>query len=345
MKLTAVVLFLYASSALAEDALEWRSLPGLPDPLGVAGAFAGVTGGGLLVAGGAQFPRGMPWEGGAKVWTERVWFLESKDGSWRAAGSLPRPLAYGVSVTDQGKVWCVGGSDAARHYPDAFVLDWSGGGLVCERAPALPVPLANAAGAVDEEGTFYVACGSEAPGEAAASARVFSLRLRDKVPTWTELPPLPGAPRILPVAGCRGGVFYVFGGVALEPNGEKTIRRYLRDCWRYVPAGGWRRIADLPVPAAAAASPAPFVRGAFWVVAGDDGSLAGFQPVEEHPGFPGRVQRYDPEADAWRTLGRAPAPRATLPCVEWGEEWILPSGEIRPGVRSSQVWALGVQRR
>src|SRR4051794_13907380 len=53
--------------------LVWRPLPDLPDPLGLAGAFAGVSSGALLVAGGANFPNGMPWDGGAKVWQDRVW--------------------------------------------------------------------------------------------------------------------------------------------------------------------------------------------------------------------------------------------------------------------------------
>ena len=26
-------------------------------------------------------------------------------------------------------------------------------------------------------------------------------------------------------------------------------------------------------------------------------------------------------------------------CVEWGKEFVIPSGEVRPGVRSPEVWA------
>src|SRR5215211_7728693 len=98
--------------ACAEDAFVWTQLPPLPEPLGVAGAFAGVSGGALLVAGGANFPGRMPWEGGQKVWHDRVWVLESPEGLWREAGTLPRALGYGVSVTWRGSMVCVGGSDA-----------------------------------------------------------------------------------------------------------------------------------------------------------------------------------------------------------------------------------------
>ena len=82
-----------AALACAADALAWKQLPPLPDAPGVAGPFAGVSGGALLVAGGANFPDRMPWEGGKKVWLDRVWVLEKPDGVWREAGKLPRPLA------------------------------------------------------------------------------------------------------------------------------------------------------------------------------------------------------------------------------------------------------------
>ena len=63
------------------DALTWDLLPPLPDAQGFAGAFVGVikdaslppgkrrkSKGVLIVAGGANFPEGRPWDGGAKVW-------------------------------------------------------------------------------------------------------------------------------------------------------------------------------------------------------------------------------------------------------------------------------------
>src|SRR5688500_13025659 len=62
--------------AAAEQTLGWARLPPLPEPVGVAGPYAGAAGGALLVAGGANFPIRMPWEGGEKVWRNQVWILE-----------------------------------------------------------------------------------------------------------------------------------------------------------------------------------------------------------------------------------------------------------------------------
>lgn len=317
----------------------WEQLPALPDALGMAAPFAGVSGGVLMVAGGANFPDGMPWEGGKKVWHERVWVYVPAEGKWRAAGRLPRPLAYGVSVSVNGLILGIGGSDAERHHAGVLAWEWRGGQLVdADVTPGdLPVPLALAAGAVDAAQNVYVACGSSEPGEQKASARVFVAGFHGSPPRWKELPELPGGPRILPVAAADGEDFLVFGGAALEPKDGKVVRRYLRDAWRYRPGKGWERLADLPRPCVAAPSPAPVAAGSVWLVGGDDGSLAGFQPPAAHPGFPGTVLRYHLAEGSWSEAGRAPQPRATLPAVPWDGGFVFPSGEVRPGVRSPVV--------
>jgi N-acetylneuraminate epimerase len=326
--------------ACAGEPLTWKALPPLPDKLGVAGAFAGESGGALLVAGGANFPGPMPWEGGKKVWHDAVWVLDRPDGMWREAGKLPQLLGYGVSVTHRGSVVCVGGSDAEQHHAEAFRLVWKDGKLGVEPLPALPIRLSGAAGTLVGE-TLYIACGAEEPGEQAATNRAFALDFAAAAPQWRELPPLPGKPRILAAGAAQGEHFYVLGGAALVKQADgKVMRAYLPEAWSYRAGEGWRRLADLPRPSVAAASPAPVVEGRILVIAGDDGSRVGFQPVDKHPGFPGTVLAYDTAHDRWSEAGTAPAPRATLPCAPWLGAFVLPSGEVRPGVRSPEVWSL-----
>jgi N-acetylneuraminic acid mutarotase len=72
--------------------LRYRPLPDLPPQQGqpnpgVAGAFAGVSHGALLLAGGANFPNGYPWQGGTKVWQPAIYVLAEKTSS----GSPPAP--------------------------------------------------------------------------------------------------------------------------------------------------------------------------------------------------------------------------------------------------------------
>jgi N-acetylneuraminic acid mutarotase len=321
--------------------LLWEPIPPLPEKLGVAAPFAGASAGALLVAGGANFPAGMPWEGGAKAWTDRVWRLQG--GEWTEAGSLPGPRAYGVSAGTPRGVVCVGGSDEARHFADGFRLSMHGGRLAVELLPQLPLPLANHCGAV-LGGTLFITGGAEFPGEQSASQRFLALDLDAAGASWKELEPLPGPARILAAAGVCEGAFFVFGGAALEsgPSG-KAGRRYLRDAWRYSPGSGWKPLADMPRPLAAVPSPAPFVGGAFVLLPGDDGSLAGFSPADRHPGFSRTITRYDPVRDLWSVSGEAPVARVTAPCVEWGDGFVVPSGEVRPGVRSPEVWSFKVK--
>ena len=324
---------------------DWTRLSSLPDPLGVAGAFAGVSRGGLLVAGGANFPNARPWEGGKKVWHNNVWLLDRPDGLWREIGKLPRPLGYGVCVTTPDGVVCVGGSDADRHYPNAFRLFWNGDQLITEPLPPLPIPLSGASGALVRE-TLYVACGSEQPGERLATSRTFALDLRQKPPVWRELRPLPGKPRLLAVGAAHADSFYVIGGAALAPQPDgRHARVYLRETWRYRAVEGWERLVDLPKPIVAAPSPAPVVDGRILILSGDDGSHVGFKPPERHPGFGKSIFAYEIRGDRWVRVGEIPAARVTTPVVEWLGMFVVPSGEARPGVRSPEVWGLRIHDR
>jgi N-acetylneuraminic acid mutarotase len=307
--------------------------------LGVAAPFAGVSGEALLVAGGANFPDGFPWEGGKKVWHEVVYQLAMPGGRWTVAGKLRRPLAYGVSITTPQGVFCVGGSDAVRHYWDTFRLFTHGESLRIEPLPVLPMPLANAAGAL--VGTRILLCGGSAePGEQSALNRLWALDLSRLSAGWCELEPLPAEPRFLSVAASHASDFFIFGGVGLTGHEDKPARVYLRDTWRHRSGDGWRRLADLPHPLAGAPSPAPNVGGEILLMPGDDGSRFGVQPAEKHPGFPRRMLAYDIQRNAWRDAGEAPFAHVTTPCVEWRGRFVVPGGEVRPGVRSPEVWSL-----
>ena len=338
----ALLTALVGTSATAE--IEWVRLPVLPDAHGVAGAFAGVSGGALLVAGGANFPDRKPWEGGTKVWYDVVYVLERADAKgWRVGGRLPRPLGYGVSVTHRDSVVCVGGSDGGRHYGDAFRLTWRDGRVEMTPLPAVPSPVANGCGAVVGD-TLYVAGGQARPDSAEASAAVYAIDLAAVKPEWRTVAPLPGGGRILAVAAAMDKTFWVVGGAELVKGADgKPARRYVRDAYRYDVARGWDKVADLPRPAAAAPSPAPVDASGFYVMGGDDGTQVGVAP-DQHKGFATNVLRYVPRVREWQEFGRLEAPRVTTPVVYFGDRWVIPSGEVRPGVRSPEVWGWSIPR-
>jgi N-acetylneuraminic acid mutarotase len=335
---------LAATLCPAETAIEWRQLPPLPDTIGFAGSFAGTSGGALIVAGGANFPDKLPWEGGRKVWYDTVFVLERTKGAWRGGFKLPRPLGYGVSVTTRDGVVCIGGSDAKQHVREVFMLAWQRGELSTRPLPPLPGPLANSGGAIVGE-TIYVAGGIATPEATNALKNFWALDLSKRGAKWQELPPWPGPARMLSLAASVGGSFYVAGGTDLAPDANgQPARTYLKDAYCFTPRAGWRRVADMPNPVVAAPTPAPVAGdGAFLVIGGDDGSLLNFEPKPAHPGFPNRVLCYDTKQDRWSVVGETPAPRATVPTVQWQGRWVLPSGEAKPGVRSPEVWSVGVK--
>lgn len=325
----------------AEMSLDWRQLPPIPDVLGVAGPFAGVSGDALIVAGGANFPDKMPWDGGRKVWHDTAFVLDKTNGAWRGSFKLPKPLGYGVSVTTPDGVLCIGGSDSTQHVRDVFLLCWRNGELKHKALAPLPESLANSCGAVVGN-TVYVAGGTATPDATNALKNFWSLDLKKRGAKWKQLEPWPGPSRMLSVAAALGDSFYVAGGTDLYPDAKgKPVRTYLKDAYRFTPSSGWKRIADMPNPVVAAPTPAPVTSPTqFLVIGGDDGSLASFEPKSKHPGFPNRVLCYDALSDSWSVVGETPASRATLPVVLWRGSFVIPSGEARPGVRSPEVWAV-----
>lgn len=325
--------------------LVWRMLDPLPDDLGIAGAFAGIHRGSLIVAGGANFPRGMPWDGGTKAWHDSVWILDQPNGKWRRLGQLARPLAYGVTASYKLGMVCAGGSDATQHHAEVFRLSIEGDKLRRHSLPALPHPIANACGAI-LDGTLYIAGGIETPHATSALGSFYALDVDRLGAAWKELPPWPGPARMLAVAAVQDGSFYLISGAALSPgDGGQPMRTYLTDAYSYRPGIGWKRIADLPRPAVAAPSPAPAIGPShILVLSGDDGSKVDYQP-QSHPGFPKSVLAYHTITNTWTVIGTTPAPRATAPVVSWDDMSLVISGEVRPGVRSPEVWALTTKSR
>ncbi len=124
-RLGLLALLLNCSIALGGqvDSFNWTSHPDLPSAPGVkvqtglAGPFAGVHKDALIVAGGANFPDGLPWsklaDGSSpkKIYHTDIYVLQKTDDklAWKVADvKLPHGYSYGVSIpTDDGLI-CIG---------------------------------------------------------------------------------------------------------------------------------------------------------------------------------------------------------------------------------------------
>ena len=162
---------------------------------------------------------------------------------------------------------------------------------------------------------------------------------------WQKLPELPAAGRILATAAALNHAFYVIGGSALAPDAAgKPQRTLLDDAWKFAD-GRWVRITNLPHVLVAAGSPAPVAGDSVFLVAGDDGRQAGLSSPADHQGFSNDVLRYDAGVNRWSLAGQIKVPPPVTLCVtQWQNTYIFFNGEVKPGVRTPQVFSFDPSR-
>jgi len=357
--ITRLLVVWFLGLASAWGVLEWDRLPDLPDREGFAGVFSGVVKEGdaayLVVAGGANFPDGRPWEDGKKIYYDDIYVLSLKDGGeWKkSAAKLPQPLGYGMSASlDDGSCWFLGGKNDSGCLSESYKLKIENGAVIVVRALSLPVPLAEGLAEV-VDGTLIVGSGTDGD----ETIRGFYSLKKDES-EWESLGWPEGARgRMYAVGGVRGGTFYLFGGrdnADSEEEKEDQILGldFLKDCWELnVASGTWKRLADLPEGRSAAPSQAvPAGASSLLMLGGVTVDFLREQIAARpeingqgmaHPGFLGSILSYNTVTDRWANAGSFPmegsfAP-VTTPVVFWDGKVILPTGEIKPGVRSPQV--------
>ena len=331
--------------ASGQQAFNWISLPSLPDKEGFAGMFAGVSDGQLFCMGGANFPGKRPWEGGVKKWYSNIYKL-NRSGEWnKLPDTLASPLAYGVSVSANNKIYLVGGNTDNIYTNKVYTLQWNGTRLVREEFPSLPVPLANMAGAVINSLIILAGGLSDATGTPLKKCYAIDLNAVDK--GWFELPAWPGPERSYPTCAVVNGAFYLFSGERVGTNSKNEKFRYiLQDAYCFTPrrnkgkwTGSWKAIAPLPKGAAAAGNPLPVLRdGSILIKGGVDALTALHTNQPTHPGMNKDVQVYNPKDDSWQLINTdTTSARVTLPTVYWNKQWIFISGEVKPGVRTNTI--------
>ena len=305
----------------------------------MAGLAAGVHGGVLIAAGGANFPDKMPWEGGKKAYYEQIFVLKPGDTTWQSAGRLPESRAYAATVSTSEGVLVFGGENADHIFQDTLWLRWDGQTVVVTRGPALPAPRTSPM-AVLLSGRVYLA-GGYSPGAVRRSCGDFwRLDLAHPEAGWKTLAPWPGATRAQAVMAALDGAVYLISGLEMTVEaGGKPKPTYLNDAFRYR-GDKWERLPDLPWTAVAAPSPAPVTTqpARVWVLGGVDGRLVGNVPRDTR--VPDHIVTFDVASHTWRkTEERWPDPVVTAPAVQFGAAWWIVSGEIMAGVRTTSVWS------
>lgn len=345
---TLTLLFLFSNVSTKGNDLTWTPLPDLPSELGVAGPYNGVVENTLIVAGGANFP--LPVWKSDKVWHDTVYALTLNDSkpAWEKVGKLLRPLGYGTTISVKDGIVCIGGNDAEKVYADSFLLTLEKGKSKISPLPSFPTPIVYATSAMMGE-HIYVTGGQTGPELETATKAVYRIdwSKRDNPAEfqWEKTKPYPGPARafssFVKVKEGETSALYLIGGRRVDQSGEIEFRK---DVCRLGSDQRWSRVADLPKPNAAGT--AAFVDGKIYVVAGADGSLfkKSDKLKDNHPGFPKTILSYDPTKDEWSDAGEMSANQVTTESVPWKNGFLLPSGEVRPRVRTKNVWLVSPVR-
>jgi SSS family solute:Na+ symporter len=356
-QLVSIVLFvtLFAAGSptvFAGDAtlLSWNELPSVPDELGFAGPFAGVHNDALIVAGGANFPKPV-WDND-KVWHDRI-FVLTKSGDnyeWKDGGKLPRPIAYGAAVSTKDGVVCMGGNDSDETFDEVSLLSWDSKReqLTMTAYPSLPKPCAFSAATIIGD-VIYLAGGQSGQSLESAMTNFWSLDLSKKKIkeefVWKELTPWPGPTRALNLTVSQHNGYndcvYVISGRRQEGSADDPASfGFLKDVWEYNPAkNSWRQRADAP-RCLMAGTGIGFGQSHIFVLGGATEKLffQGGELKDDHPGFIKQSLAYHTITDTWTEAGATPANHVTTIAVKWGDDIIIPSGEVRPRVRSPRVF-------
>lgn len=329
--------------------LVWDTTGQVADPMGYAGAYIGQAQGRAYAMGGANFPSGIPpWKGGEKVWSSRVFVLNSDGLSKEASFILPRAMGYGAYASYQDCIYIAGGSDQAGHLQATYRLNVSADSGTFTRLPDLPVPIANCA-SVTVNNYWYVLGGINSPDALTASSSCWRLDLDHPEKGWQAVAAIPGPGRMLAVAGNADGELLVISGVTLI-NGK---RKYLKDAYLLAADGHWQQLPSISHAVAAAPSPAAIdvKTGQLLIFGGDDGAFAAANPAE-HPGFSDRILAYDIRKRTWADAGKLPFrknkedvanpaaevfPPVTTGLVQRDDKIVIPMGEVRPGVRTKRI--------
>lgn len=366
------------TKSIAQPAIQWNVaatiMNGDRHSIGFAGMAGGINNDVLLIAGGANFPNGMPWQGGKKNYSNKIFVLEKNNKSFqwntKNISVLEEPIAYaGAASTEKGVV-IVGGDNTNGISSKAYLLKWIKSKQTVEVKSLPDLPVAVTAPAVCSNGnTVYVLCGDEA---ANSSNGFYALDLSAKKPVWAKMPDAPIA-LANGMAVFQNKKLYLIGGRSKSSTGISDLHstNFVFD----FKTNSWKKLADI----FDGKQKTPFTAGAafavgtnFIVLAGGDkgdvfhqietklSEIAQAKTEEEkaqlvdeknelvmhHQGFSTDVLVYDIKLNKWTKTGNLPvAAQVTTSATKWGKDLIISSGEIRPGVRSPKILIGRMQMR
>lgn len=352
--------------------IQWHVAGQLPDHdassflLGVAGPICGVNHDVLFVGGGANFPTAKPWEGGRKKYYDRLCVFKKLGDSLHSLPttySLPYSVGYAASCVTPNGIFYGGGENEEGIAQQAFLIQWNNKEQKphFEVLPALPEPLTNAAATCIQH-TIYFLGGDSKQG---TSKKMWALDLQAIKKGWHELSSLPQPTAyalLLSSPAKHTTKFYLIGGRSKTKTG---ISELYRSVFEFdIVTNAWKTLPSLPVPLSAGTG-VLMSNDSFVLFGGERGTT--FSQVEKlvqqievtqeasakqvllqqknkllqnHPGFSRDILQYNLSTGRCSIIGVMPNDcPVTTTAVWWGHTIVIPSGEIRAGVRTPHILA------
>lgn len=358
---------------------DWSVLAELPLPRGksiqpgLAGPVVGISKDYLFISGGANFPSGMPWEGGKKMYHDDTYLFKIKGNKTKwitdDINKLNKPLAYSACISSKQGIIAIGGENDLGLSDEVhlFRYDPTHHILVKSELPSLPVTTTNGCAAYVNDIVYFA--GGETTNS--ASNQFLSLNLKQPGIGWIHLPALPVAVSHALLIYQKNGTdpcLYLIGGRQKLSSGISDL---FHSVYAYsLTTQRWIKKQSLPVPVSAATG-IPYGKSGIIVFGGDTGETfhqvelamaaihAENDPVEKqkltdqknkllasHPGFSKAILSYDVASDQWSSAGIIPfdSPVTTTACI-WKSTIILPCGEIRAGIRTPNIFSLNIKKK
>lgn len=325
---------------------------------GVAAAFTGLVDGKITIAGGANFPDAGVEEGGLKKHYSDIYSFVNDE--WKKTGALPIPVSAGACVTAQQGLICIGGTNEKDLLSNVWHISKSD---VVE-LPSLPIPLTEHTAAINGN-TIYVIGGKTYNNQSNSNTDkqlidnkfVFTLDLSERK-EWKQLTALPGSGRSQCVATVQNGnnatCLYVFGGYSIDESPKMVHTDGL--CLN-LKTLVWSETTDTPINITGGVCSnigyshivmmGGFDKQIFETRVNDSNpTLDYFKHTPDWYKFNDRIIVYHTITNAFFELDRnSLLARCGAGIVSLGNNtWTFINGEIKPGVRATDVTKLTVTR-
>ena len=345
--------------------ITWKKggvLPVQPNGLihmGLSGVVSGVVGDQIIIAGGNNFPEGLPWEGGIKKYYKRVFvYNNQKDTLLNTfTFNLPANVAYAAVAQLKDGIFYAGGENENGPLSSAYFIKKSKSqSFEIIELPSLPIAITNAV-AVATENAVYVLGGANKEG---VSNKVWKLALNNIKKGWTAQASMP-QPTAFTAAAIANEHIYIMGGRCKEANG---ISKIYKEVYAFdVENNFWEQKASLPETVSAACAVA-IDNNKILFIGGD--KIVVFHEVEmlaakiaattdttikkeltvvknnlqkTHPGFSKDVLAYDATLNKWSPYAQLNfTGPVTTNAFLFNHKILLPVGEIKPGIRTPYIW-------